>query len=425
MSNPIDEALKARSRPEDVAHENGGYLNTCHYCQQRFMGHKRRVVCKVCNSIPSELETLRAENAMLKENNDLSEVGQALSELVWRHSKEGDDAYEVEDLLESHYADLARVTQERDEADKREHDAVYKGRHLHSQLAAAIYQCDNRIAEVCSLQALLAAANEARVKAEEDVRRLTEQNDLTWKAVTAVRDERDEALAERDSLRAKLQQAKYEKELAIKEANRRDDKWKAGLDEIFGPNEWDAPLANPSSNTPERKWRAMKAERDAALAACKVKGDALCELEDSLKICFADSHAIRVEWLREQGLETVAKVVENIRRHSGAKRGLVLAALSTDPATALLESKAPDGSISTINPARVQTDEFPTDTKFKFEHETELLIPITFIVRVQNNGEHEIDAITKNQKMWNAASEKERRVIEDEIKAEVVKRNSL
>ena len=37
-----------RCWPEDYGHENGNYENFCVYCNQRFLGHKRRVVCKLC-----------------------------------------------------------------------------------------------------------------------------------------------------------------------------------------------------------------------------------------------------------------------------------------------------------------------------------------------------------------------------------------
>ena len=33
---------------EDTEHENGNYQNICGECQKLFMGHKRRVVCKLC-----------------------------------------------------------------------------------------------------------------------------------------------------------------------------------------------------------------------------------------------------------------------------------------------------------------------------------------------------------------------------------------
>lgn len=37
-----------RSYPEDYDHENGNYANQCIDCDQLFMGHKRRVICKKC-----------------------------------------------------------------------------------------------------------------------------------------------------------------------------------------------------------------------------------------------------------------------------------------------------------------------------------------------------------------------------------------
>ena len=33
---------------EDFTHENGNYMNKCIDCKEMFIGHKRRVVCKVC-----------------------------------------------------------------------------------------------------------------------------------------------------------------------------------------------------------------------------------------------------------------------------------------------------------------------------------------------------------------------------------------
>lgn len=38
------------SWPEDAPHDNGNYLNTCHKCSELFIGHKRRVTCKLCET---------------------------------------------------------------------------------------------------------------------------------------------------------------------------------------------------------------------------------------------------------------------------------------------------------------------------------------------------------------------------------------
>ncbi len=35
---------------EDFSHENGNYMNICIRCDQEFLGHKRRVICKKCFS---------------------------------------------------------------------------------------------------------------------------------------------------------------------------------------------------------------------------------------------------------------------------------------------------------------------------------------------------------------------------------------
>ncbi len=46
--------------------------------------------------------------------------------------------------------------------------------------------------------------------------------------------------------------------------------------------------------------------------------DSFEKCDHALKVCYADSHLIRVEHLRENGLEMVARVIENIRKHSGS-----------------------------------------------------------------------------------------------------------
>lgn len=44
---------------EDAAHENGRYWCTCSTCGQRFVGHKRRVVCRTC-SMPDKTQEREA-----------------------------------------------------------------------------------------------------------------------------------------------------------------------------------------------------------------------------------------------------------------------------------------------------------------------------------------------------------------------------
>jgi hypothetical protein len=42
-----------RNWTEDAAHENGNYECLCCECDQPFIGHKRRVVCKACSTRPA------------------------------------------------------------------------------------------------------------------------------------------------------------------------------------------------------------------------------------------------------------------------------------------------------------------------------------------------------------------------------------
>lgn len=43
-----------RDWPEDFSHENGKYLRVCIFCEGPFTGHKRRVCCKKCASVPAD-----------------------------------------------------------------------------------------------------------------------------------------------------------------------------------------------------------------------------------------------------------------------------------------------------------------------------------------------------------------------------------
>ena len=49
---PLEKPVAATPRDwvEDFPHENGNYENKCCHCGHSFIGHKRRVVCKVCDN---------------------------------------------------------------------------------------------------------------------------------------------------------------------------------------------------------------------------------------------------------------------------------------------------------------------------------------------------------------------------------------
>ena len=41
--------MSERDWKADAAHENGNYWCKCYQCGESFIGHKRRVMCKLCN----------------------------------------------------------------------------------------------------------------------------------------------------------------------------------------------------------------------------------------------------------------------------------------------------------------------------------------------------------------------------------------
>jgi len=48
-SQPQEPCPSCYDYPEDWSHENGNYQCRCIRCDIQFIGHKRRVLCKVCN----------------------------------------------------------------------------------------------------------------------------------------------------------------------------------------------------------------------------------------------------------------------------------------------------------------------------------------------------------------------------------------
>jgi hypothetical protein len=46
----MENFFEERNWIEDFSFENGNYINTCVRCGELFKGHKRRVVCKLCDS---------------------------------------------------------------------------------------------------------------------------------------------------------------------------------------------------------------------------------------------------------------------------------------------------------------------------------------------------------------------------------------
>ena len=51
--NALHDPKHPRNWSEDFSHENGNYFCRCIECKKMFIGHKRRVICKVCASGPA------------------------------------------------------------------------------------------------------------------------------------------------------------------------------------------------------------------------------------------------------------------------------------------------------------------------------------------------------------------------------------
>lgn len=63
MNNPMRPTLSKHDWPEDWPHENGMYYCRCIECKERFIGYKRRVICKSCqwDSTTKQLEYIRLQ----------------------------------------------------------------------------------------------------------------------------------------------------------------------------------------------------------------------------------------------------------------------------------------------------------------------------------------------------------------------------
>ncbi len=78
MINPSE-----RDWTEDFSHENGNYNCRCFSCERTFIGHKRRVQCKVCND-----RSVKAWAALTPEQQDEQkrQTAAKLAEL-WRSAQ--------------------------------------------------------------------------------------------------------------------------------------------------------------------------------------------------------------------------------------------------------------------------------------------------------------------------------------------------
>jgi hypothetical protein len=58
---------EARDWFEDFKLENGNYCNLCSTCEQPFLGHKRRTVCRLCHNAEASALIERIEALYYKE----------------------------------------------------------------------------------------------------------------------------------------------------------------------------------------------------------------------------------------------------------------------------------------------------------------------------------------------------------------------
>lgn len=68
-----DTTQEERSFTEDYVHENGHYFNTCCHCLRQFIGHKRRVICKVCSALDEAMRAAGQQNPAQEQSVESSE----------------------------------------------------------------------------------------------------------------------------------------------------------------------------------------------------------------------------------------------------------------------------------------------------------------------------------------------------------------
>ncbi len=137
-------------------------------------------------SLSASIAPLRAELATLqatvKENEQLAEIGQALSEIVEAHTLEKDESFEVDDVLKSHYAELSQATERIKELET-ERD---KKKECITTLCSSWAEDHTHLQELCRR----AGCTEMQVSGDSyGVPDITELADLLNAALTAARTE--------------------------------------------------------------------------------------------------------------------------------------------------------------------------------------------------------------------------------------------
>ena len=80
-----DGSMMSRDWLEDAEHENGNYQCRCYKCSQGFLGHKRRIVCKICETFADHLEQVLSKDAarrkMLERAHEIMQSGIGIARL--------------------------------------------------------------------------------------------------------------------------------------------------------------------------------------------------------------------------------------------------------------------------------------------------------------------------------------------------------
>lgn len=74
--------------PEDASHENGNYQNRCCHCERLFIGHKRRVACRVCAD-----EWKAKWDAMTESERTAHTEKQRAEVAAWMSARQSDQAH--------------------------------------------------------------------------------------------------------------------------------------------------------------------------------------------------------------------------------------------------------------------------------------------------------------------------------------------
>jgi hypothetical protein len=93
---------------EDFEHENGTYQNKCGSCDSVFLGHKRRVVCKVCAQEPVSINTWQEVSKQFAQDRR----AMATNQMIWMQQEIDELRAALEALQETNAAQAKRIEEQ-------------------------------------------------------------------------------------------------------------------------------------------------------------------------------------------------------------------------------------------------------------------------------------------------------------------------